>query len=63
MRLTLSSFNASEPLQFGFRYVNPNNGIPYMTGGAGYVLTKEAIRRFDEIGISETIAVARDHTQ
>ncbi len=50
----LTSFNASEPLQLGFRYENPNNGIHYMSGGAGYVLTKEAIRRFVEIGISET---------
>ena len=54
MRFLLSSFNASAPLQLGFRIESPINGNHYMAGGSGYVLTKEAIRRFVEIGIAET---------
>jgi glycoprotein-N-acetylgalactosamine 3-beta-galactosyltransferase len=54
MRFLLSSFDASEALQLGFRYENPNNGNHFLSGGSGYVLTREAIRRFIEIGLVNT---------
>lgn len=51
MRHLLTSFDASTAIHLGFRYENPNNGKHFMSGGSGYVLTKEAIRRFVELGI------------
>jgi glycoprotein-N-acetylgalactosamine 3-beta-galactosyltransferase len=60
MRFLLSSFDASSPLQLGFRYENPNNGDHFMSGGSGYVLTKEAIRRFVEIGLVNSNLTAKD---
>ncbi|XP_057367964.1 glycoprotein-N-acetylgalactosamine 3-beta-galactosyltransferase 1-like [Daphnia carinata] len=51
MRHLLSSYDAAKPTHFGFRYENPNNGKHFMSGGSGYVLTKEAVRRFVELGI------------
>lgn len=47
LRLMLSSYNSSEPLYFGSR-LKPFVKQGYMSGGAGYVLSKEALRRFIE---------------
>jgi glycoprotein-N-acetylgalactosamine 3-beta-galactosyltransferase len=47
LRYFLSTYNTSEPLYFGNRFkLNVNQS--YMVGGAGYVLSREAVRRFVE---------------
>jgi len=50
LRYLLSSYNHSEPIWFGFEFkVIVKDG--YMSGGAGYVLSKEALRRFNEVSL------------
>uniref|UniRef100_A0A3B3ZYY1 Glycoprotein-N-acetylgalactosamine 3-beta-galactosyltransferase 1 n=2 Tax=Periophthalmus magnuspinnatus TaxID=409849 RepID=A0A3B3ZYY1_9GOBI len=45
LHLILSSFNPEEPYYLGRRF-SPFVKQGYMSGGAGYVLSKEALRRF-----------------
>lgn len=47
LRYMLSGFSTSDPLHFGLRFKgNLKNG--YMNGGAGYVLSREALKWFVE---------------
>ncbi|XP_044191397.1 glycoprotein-N-acetylgalactosamine 3-beta-galactosyltransferase 1-like isoform X2 [Thunnus albacares] len=45
LRYTLSKYDTEKPLYLGRRYT-PFISQGYMSGGAGYVLSKEALRRF-----------------
>lgn len=47
LRWILSNHTPSEPIYFGKRF-KPYTNQGYMSGGAGYVLSKEALRRFVE---------------
>ena len=50
LRAFLGQHNAEDPLQFGckLKYIEPRG---YMSGGAGYVLSKEALRRLVKVGL------------
>lgn len=50
LRYFLLDKNSSEPIYYGCRF-KPYVKQGYMSGGAGYVLSKEAVRRFVERGI------------
>ena len=52
VRYLLSTFDPASALHLGFRYEDPNNGKHFMSGGPGYVLTREAVRRSVEIGLA-----------
>lgn len=52
LRYLLHYYNNSEPLYFGCEFKHKENGQLYMSGGAGYILSKEALRRFIEEGLS-----------
>ncbi|XP_042104331.1 glycoprotein-N-acetylgalactosamine 3-beta-galactosyltransferase 1 isoform X2 [Ovis aries] len=47
LRWLLSKYNPEEPIYFGRRF-KPYVKQGYMSGGAGYVLSKEALKRFVE---------------
>lgn len=50
LRYFLSDKNTSDPVYYGCRF-KPYVKQGYMSGGAGYVLSKEAVRRFVEEGL------------
>jgi len=57
----LKDYNMSEPTYFGCRF-KPFVKQGYMSGGAGYVLSKEALRRFVEDGLPDETKCRRDHS-
>lgn len=50
LRYMLMPYKPSEPIYFGCRF-KPFVKQGYMSGGAGYVLSKEALKRFIEVGL------------
>ncbi|KAK4014938.1 glycoprotein-N-acetylgalactosamine 3-beta-galactosyltransferase 1 [Daphnia magna] len=60
MRYFLSAYNTSKPLWFGHKFKTiVKQG--YFSGGAGYVLSKEATRRFVEEGYFNVLLCRHDH--
>lgn len=52
LRYMLSMYNASDPIAFGHKF-KPFVKQGYFSGGAGYVLSKEATKRFVEKGLDD----------
>ena len=52
LRYMLQGQNSSEAVYFGCKF-KPYVKQGYMSGGAGYVLSKEAVRRFATRGMSD----------
>ena len=50
----LQPYNSSEPVYFGCKF-KPYVSQGYMSGGAGYVLSKEALKRFVQQGNNSII--------
>lgn len=59
LRYMLQPYNSSQPIYFGCKF-KPYVRQGYMSGGAGYVLSKEAVRRFVRQGMKDrTGAICR----
>ncbi|TKR87446.1 hypothetical protein L596_011843 [Steinernema carpocapsae] len=52
LRLMLMPYSPKDPLYFGCRF-KPFTKQGYMSGGAGYILSREALKRFVEDGLSD----------
>ena len=60
LRYMLQPYNASEPWYFGCKF-KPYVSQGYMSGGAGYVLSKEALRRFVKQGVTDETGLICRH--
>lgn len=60
LRYMLSIYNPSDPLYFGCRF-KPYVKQGYMSGGAGYVLSREALKRFVEQALPDKKKCRQDH--
>ncbi|KAJ0176820.1 hypothetical protein K1T71_007999 [Dendrolimus kikuchii] len=61
LRYMLADYDTNEPIYFGCRF-KPFTPQGYMSGGAGYVLSKEALSRFVNKGLpSPTLCKSSDH--
>jgi hypothetical protein len=56
LRYMLEPHNATKPIYFGCKF-KPYVRQGYMSGGAGYVLSKEALRRFVTQGITDKTGI------
>ena len=52
LRYMLQPYNSSQPIYFGCKF-KPYVKQGYMSGGAGYVLSREAVKRFATRGIKD----------
>ena len=59
LRKMLMDHDADEPAYYGRRF-KPYIHQGYMSGGAGYVLSKSAVKRFVEIGLTDTYKCRQD---
>ena len=59
LRYLLKDFDTNRPIFFGRKF-KPFATQGYFSGGAGYVLSKEALRRFVETGLSDPVLCRED---
>ncbi|XP_057321015.1 glycoprotein-N-acetylgalactosamine 3-beta-galactosyltransferase 1-like [Microplitis mediator] len=60
LRYMLSSYDPSSPLYFGCRF-KPFVKQGYMSGGAGYVLSKEGLKKFINDALPDNTKCRQDH--
>ncbi|XP_037068747.1 glycoprotein-N-acetylgalactosamine 3-beta-galactosyltransferase 1-like [Pollicipes pollicipes] len=60
MRFMLEPYSPNDALYFGCKF-KPFTKQGYMSGGAGYVLSREALRRFVTIGLNDPTKCKKEH--
>ncbi|XP_066250491.1 glycoprotein-N-acetylgalactosamine 3-beta-galactosyltransferase 1-like isoform X2 [Euwallacea similis] len=60
LRYLLHYSNPSEPVYYGCRLKLRREGLDYMSGGAGYVLSRETLRRFVEKGLPNAMVCKQE---
>ncbi|KAK9883004.1 hypothetical protein WA026_001217 [Henosepilachna vigintioctopunctata] len=58
LRYMLQPYHPSEPIYFGCKF-KPFVKQGYMSGGAGYVLSHEALKRFVEVGLTNSTGCSK----
>ena len=53
LRNMLQPYDATKPIYFGCKFKYPGISQGYMSGGAGYILSNEALRRFVKQGLTD----------
>lgn len=60
LRYMLMPYRANDPIYFGCRF-KPYVKQGYMSGGAGYVLSREAVKRFIEVGLNNATGCSKSN--
>jgi len=63
LRHFLSPLNASLPLFLGRHFLSEDFSFSYYSGGAGYLLTRETLRRFVEVGLNQNACQTKPEEQ
>ena len=61
LRYMLYAYSPDDPIYFGHKFLLPKSKRTYMSGGAGYVLSRKALKIFIEKGLTDPNACRQSY--